>query len=95
MNERAWKQQEEMAKAAAADSQRNWAREQALAVTQAQVTAGIGPGARQSAQGYIRERARRLRDEAQRLEALADALPPKLPPEADEALWSLAAEAGR
>ena len=52
-------------------------------------------GGRQSAKGVIRDRARQLRNEADRLEALARALPEELPPQADQALWDLAIAARR
>lgn len=52
-------------------------------------------GGRQSAKGVIRDRARQLHAEADRLEALARALPEELPPQADQALWDLAIAARR
>lgn len=50
---------------------------------------------RQSARAVIRDRIGQLRTEAARLEALLDALPQKLPPDADQALWDLAIAARR
>jgi len=44
---------------------------------------------RQTAKGVISDRIFRLRKEAASLEALIDALPGVLPPEADQALWDL------
>lgn len=45
--------------------------------------------ARQSARGVLRDRANRMRREADQLEALSRALPEELPRGADEALWEL------
>ena len=45
--------------------------------------------ARRSAKGLMRDRAERLRREADQLEALARALPEELPLGADGALWDL------
>jgi hypothetical protein len=50
---------------------------------------------RQSAKGVIRDRVRQLRAEADRLDALARALPEELPPQADQALWDIAINARR
>lgn len=55
----------------------------------------IGIGLRQNARNVIRDRIGQLRNEACRLEALLDALPAKLPPDADQALWDLAISARR
>lgn len=44
---------------------------------------------RQSAKAAIQDRIFRLRQEAQRLDSLLDALPSVLPTDADEALWFL------
>lgn len=52
--------------------------------------AAMGECSRQSAKNVIRDRARQLRNEADRLEALARALPEELPSLADQALWDLA-----
>jgi hypothetical protein len=57
--------------------------------------AGEACCARESAKGVIRERARRLHREADRLEVLAQSLPEVLPPAADEALWDLVTSARR
>lgn len=57
--------------------------------------AQMGECARQSAKGVIRDRARHLRAEADRLEALARALPEEMPPQADQALWDLAINSRR
>ena len=57
---------------------------------------GLGAfGMRQNARSVIRDRIGQLRTEAARLEALLDALPQKLPPDADQALWALAIAARR
>jgi hypothetical protein len=45
---------------------------------------------RQSARGMIASRIARLRREADGLDRLLKSIPEELPPEADEALWSLA-----
>lgn len=50
---------------------------------------------RQSAKSVLREHIHRLRREADRLEALAEALPEKLPHLADSALWDLLISARR
>lgn len=50
---------------------------------------------RQNARAVIRDRIGQLRTEAARLEALLDALPAKMPPDADQALWDLAIAARR
>lgn len=52
-------------------------------------------GMRQNARAVIRDRIGQLRSEAARLEALLDALPAKLPPDADQALWDMAIAARR
>jgi hypothetical protein len=52
-------------------------------------------GSRQNARSAIRDRIEQMRREACRLEALLDALPVKLPPDADQALWDLAIAARR
>lgn len=44
---------------------------------------------RLGAHNFLRQEAGRLRAQANQLEALADALPAKLPADADEALWML------
>jgi hypothetical protein len=46
-------------------------------------------GSRMNAKAVLRQRVASLRMEADRLEALARALPEELPPRADEALWDL------
>ena len=46
--------------------------------------------ARQSAKGRLRDRIKRLRREADQLEALCKALPEELPAAAEDALWGLA-----
>jgi hypothetical protein len=72
----------------------NYAKDECAKVTEGYVRgAGIAgamcAGSRQSAKGSLWDRVAMLRREADRLEALAGALPEKLPHEADEALWDL------
>lgn len=57
-----------------------------------QVMNGASSG-RPSGKGQLRDIIEALRRKADHYEALLDALPAKLPPEADEALWSLACKA--
>lgn len=57
--------------------------------------AGEACCARQNAKGAIRDRASRLRREADRLEALAQSLPEAMLPAVDEALWDLVTSARR
>jgi hypothetical protein len=49
---------------------------------------------RQTARGALEDRARRLHGQAHDIEMLLHALPAKLPPDADQALWSLVMQAG-
>ena len=53
----------------------------------------LNEAARESAKSVLRHRARDLRYRAAQLDALCDALPERLPGEADEALWQLAINA--
>ncbi len=62
---------------------------------QGMAMAGEACSARENAKGAIRERARRLRREAERLETLAQSLPEVMPAAADEALWDLVTAARR
>ena len=48
-----------------------------------------GSGSRMTAEGAIIERIKRLRQEADHLEALLNVLPRTLPLDADEGLWKL------
>ncbi len=58
------------------------------------VMEGAGAAMRMTGVAVLREKAQRMRQQADQLDALADALPVKLPAAADEALWNLAIQIG-
>lgn len=80
-----------------AQSAQSYGAERAYEAQQQASGAGVAAElqCRQSAKSVIRNRVLRLRDEANQLEALLRALPEELPPQADQALYSLSIAARR